>query len=57
MNVALKRHNCLSNIPQRDGKVAHPKPSVGVPHIERVTQAATIACIRYKKTIEELAKV
>ena len=57
MNVALKRQNCLSNIPQRDGKVAHPKPSVGVSHIERVTQAATIACIRYKKTIEELAKV
>ena len=57
MNVALKRQNCLSNIPQRDGKVAHPKPSVGESHIERVAQAATIACIRYKKTIEELAKV
>lgn len=57
MNVAYKKTNCLSNIPERDGKIAHPRATTGMTHVDRMNIAAAIAIVRYKKTIEELAKV
>lgn len=58
MNVAHKRVNCLSNIPQRDNtKVAHPKAATGLPHEETVNKAITSGFLRYNKAIDELAKV
>lgn len=57
MNVAYKKTNCLSNIPERDGKIARPRAATGMTHNDRVNNATAIAIVRYKKTIEELAKV
>lgn len=54
MKFASNKTNCLSNIPERDGETARSKGSSGM---DWVSKALAIANVRYKKTIEELAKV
>lgn len=53
MKFASNKTNCLSNIPERDGETARSKGSSGM---DWVSKALAIAIVRYKKTIEELAK-